>query len=450
MNNLYDDDEIDTILANAFASQPKADFEEWRRQHPESLACLDPQRIQAVKGRRRLVRRTIIFALSAAVLACVWLNISNFGNHRQGSAAFAAALEQIQKAKTITWKLTFYEHHTSKDGKKTWLKTDTRQCAYKTPGLYRETSFDQKGQIWSIEIRDAVHRKIITLLPQEKKAIISEPTSKLPNPSGPFDWVMKELEDPQLQWVERRKTAGGEINIFRHAFRDIPNGRDWSYDFWIDQKTKQLVELHVPGADIYDPDKDPARNTPPGKKWSGTVPSHSQHDIVWDADLDESLFRLDPPEEYTVDVQVRGQVTEKEMIDYLGIVADFNDKMFPDQVFPFEISNARVNINKAWDKPKKVRTAAEQKAVETIDHYIRNFQSMPTWVFVEQHTMEKSFRYLGKGVKLGDKDRIVCWYKLKDAKDPTTYRVVYGDLSVKDVASEDLPLPVDSREEGDR
>ncbi len=32
--------------------------------------------------------------------------------------------------------------------------------------------------------------------------------------------------------------------------------------------------------------------------------------------------------------------------------------------------------------------------------------------------VKDSFRYLGKGVKLGDKDRIVCWYKLKDAKDP--------------------------------
>ena len=57
--------------------------------------------------------------------------------------------------------------------------------------------------------------------------------------------------------------------------------------------------------------------------------------------------------------------------------------------------------------------------------------------------VEKSFRYLGKGVRLGEKQRIVCWYKLKGAKDPNTYRVVYGDLSVKDVAPKDLPLPVD-------
>ena len=44
--------------------------------------------------------------------------------------------------------------------------------------------------------------------------------------------------------------------FFDTHMRDEPNGRDWSYDFWIDQKTKQLVEAHVPGADIYDPNKD--------------------------------------------------------------------------------------------------------------------------------------------------------------------------------------------------
>ena len=36
----------------------------------------------------------------------------------------------------------------------------------------------------------------------------------------------------------------------------------------------------------------------------------------------------------------------------------------------------------------------------------------------------------------------MCWYQLKSTGNPKTYRVVYGDLSIKDVAAEDLPLPV--------
>jgi len=37
---------------------------------------------------------------------------------------------------------------------------------------------------------------------------------------------------------------------------------------------------------------------------------------------------------------------------------------------------------------------------------------------------------------LGDADAVVCWYRLKDAKD---YRVIYGDLTVRDVPPERLP-----------
>jgi hypothetical protein len=64
----------------------------------------------------------------------------------------------------------------------------------------------------------------------------------------------------------------------------------------------------------------------------------------------------------------------------------------------------------------------------------------PTSHFVKNRTVENSFRYIGKGVKLGDEERIVCWYKLKGSD---IYRVVYGDLSVRDIAPEDLPLPVE-------
>ncbi len=39
-------------------------------------------------------------------------------------------------------------------------------------------------------------------------------------------------------------------------------------------------------------------------------------------------------------------------------------------------------------------------------------------------------------MKLGDTGAVIAWYRPKDAK---TYRVIYGDLSVKDVAPENLP-----------
>jgi hypothetical protein len=43
---------------------------------------------------------------------------------------------------------------------------------------------------------------------------------------------------------------------------------------------------------------------------------------------------------------------------------------------------------------------------------------------------------MGEGVKLGDANKAIFWYRPEGA---TNYRVVYGDLSVKDMAPENLP-----------
>ena len=52
------------------------------------------------------------------------------------------------------------------------------------------------------------------------------------------------------------------------------------------------------------------------------------------------------------------------------------------------------------------------------------------------HMGLKDKHYAGSGVKVGEADKAVFWY-LPDGSD--TYRVIYGDLSVKDVVPENLP-----------
>ena len=46
------------------------------------------------------------------------------------------------------------------------------------------------------------------------------------------------------------------------------------------------------------------------------------------------------------------------------------------------------------------------------------------------------WHYAGQGVKFGDADTAVIWYRPKGSE---TYRVIYGDLSAKDVKPENLP-----------
>jgi hypothetical protein len=388
---------------------------------------------------RRTIMRSNITKLAAAavIIIAVLIGINQFGGDY--SNVFAQVLDQLEKAKTITWKTTFYIQVTSKDEKRTWIETETRQEAYKAPGLYREVHFDENGQITYWTITDTVNMEELSVNPGKRRATLRE-LALAKDPRGPFVWQNELMQERDLEWVGKRETETGEANIFRNSFWDKSNNRDWSYDFWIDVKTKKLVAVQVPGCDIYDPENDPVRLNPQHKDGYHKRPfCHIQHEITFDADLDESLFSLEPPEDYTVETERRAQVTEKDMVEYLGILADYNNKTFPDQLSPFAFTNDR--INKTWDKAEDERTAAEQKLIETMDHYkMAGLNMMPTGHFVEDHTVKDSFRYLGKGVKLGDKDRIVCWYRLKGSN---TYRAVYGDLSVRDVALEDLPLPVE-------
>jgi hypothetical protein len=90
------------------------------------------------------------------------------------------------------------------------------------------------------------------------------------------------------------------------------------------------------------------------------------------------------------------------------------------------------------------RTGASPAEVNVVEAMDRWWQTGipgpgPMHVFITQQIAPGSWKYLGKGVKLGDKDRIVCWYRPRHSRN---YRVVFGDLSVKDVAPEGLLLPV--------
>jgi hypothetical protein len=56
--------------------------------------------------------------------------------------------------------------------------------------------------------------------------------------------------------------------------------------------------------------------------------------------------------------------------------------------------------------------------------------------FLQLLETEDKYYYAGKGVKLGDAGKAIFWYRPEGAE---AYRVIYGDLSVKDVSEENLP-----------
>ncbi len=206
-----------------------------------------------LKGRNPL-RRALGFAVGAAVLVGIWLGLSSLFTAGPGTTALAQTLEQFQKARLITWTQTIYLREFGEDGQMAWLRTlPPVRYAYSAPGLYWEEKVDDDGQT-HIKIADTINRRELVLNPAQRKAILRDLDKsefQIGEPEGPYASVMKLLEGDDLQFVETRKTPTGEVNVFRYGKKY--SGKYWSYDYWIDAKTKQLVELHIPGTDIFDP-----------------------------------------------------------------------------------------------------------------------------------------------------------------------------------------------------
>jgi hypothetical protein len=130
--------------------------------------------------------------------------------------------------------------------------------------------------------------------------------------------------------------------------------------------------------------------------------------------------------------------SEQSLIDLLKICSQDADGCFPDSLDAIAVLNV---IAKRYPGECQVRTEDAGAASSSItisgkaqeDHKacIRGLN------FIKRVDGTGKWRYAGQGVKLGDKTAVVCWWQLPGN---TSFRVVYGDLTVKDMAAEELPV----------
>jgi hypothetical protein len=148
----------------------------------------------------------------------------------------------------------------------------------------------------------------------------------------------------------------------------------------------------------------------------------------FDIEMDESLFSMEIPEGYSElpsgELRIASS-TEKDLVETLRIWAE----VILDDAFPEDLST-QVYVDGVKKNLKKFANLQEKEKMELAMKF------GPGFIFVQLLKPENDWRYVGKNVKLGDAESPVCWYRPEGSE---TYRVIYGDLSVKDVAAGDLP-----------
>jgi len=131
-------------------------------------------------------------------------------------------------------------------------------------------------------------------------------------------------------------------------------------------------------------------------------------------------------------MDMRGS-TEEDFIEGLRIQAEVvGDGQFPDDVSVEHFIKMMPTLH---EKVGKLQVSDEQMTALGVKiqkgmMFIRFFKGEGKWI------------YAGKGVKLGDANTAIFWYRPKGSE---KYHVIYGDLSVKETAEADLPRPVDKQ-----
>jgi outer membrane lipoprotein-sorting protein len=356
-------------------------------------------------GRFPRPRRRIMFTMlkTAAVLAAA-AGVSYFAGFPPASATadFVETARKIQEARTMSFR---------QNGTITGLPVPINvRVLYKVPGLVRnETEMEGAG----VSIMDLIHGKALILIPADKSATLTDlPTTKGDDPARPRDPSAAMIEYMRQLAQKDGEPAGEKVfgDVRARGFRVKEHGMDMTV--WVDPQKKLpvLIEFSARFGDL---------------DTRGTIT-----DIRLDPELDDALFRLDPPAGYALrKLNAKLDMTIEEAVArYLRTFTDASGGRFPARLDDFadllKVAAARKKAQANEPKAKEVEPKAMELAAAVAQ----------VMAFCQQK--KDQYGYKADGVKLGDAKTIIFWYK-PEGQDK--YKAVYGDLHIGEVTAEELP-----------
>ncbi len=150
--------------------------------------------------------------------------------------------------------------------------------------------------------------------------------------------------------------------------------------------------------------------------------------IRFDVPFDESRFSMKAPAGYKV-IQNTGfdfsKSSESDFVESLRTWAQIMDGEFPESMKLEDIIKNSPKFGQALERAK----LSQQQMVETAMRWGRGL------VFIRLFKGQGEWHYAGQGVRMGDSKSAIFWYQPQKSK---TWRVIYGDLRVKDVTRDEL------------
>jgi outer membrane lipoprotein-sorting protein len=338
---------------------------------------------------------------AAVIIIAVLIGIHQLGG---STPAFADIVRPLLTARTATFKMTV----DMEDGP-----------AHTIEGMFMEPSrMRQEMPHGGIMISDQQKGTMVTLMTTEKKAIVVEMENVPEEQKGNVNMfhairdLIRQTDDKSVEFIGEQKVDG--VNAIGYHIEN-PNMR---MTVWADAKTLLPVRIEYSMG-----------------KLMGTEGTVTMSDFVFDVELDESLFEI--PDGYsTQTVKYDASApSEEDFIQSLRVWSEVTGGKFPSEL------NMKATIGEFFKVQMEKIGFDIQKTPDTSDPKFQEFMQTYTKVtrgvtFALRLSPESDWNYTGKDAQFGDADTPIFRYRPEGSD---TYRIIYGDLSVKDVAQENLP-----------
>ena len=342
------------------------------------------------------IRRTIMkspitkIAAAAAIIIIAALGVNYI---MAPSVTWAQVIEPILNARTVIFDLILSDDDTGIVSHEVVVGSRMRRTMSNMPNMTM--------------IIDTDNAKLLALDADSKTALYADIAGDLGDSHRSYikfvRQIINQLKDGQVEQLGEEVIDGQKAVVF------VGRGQNEQVTIWADPQTAHPIRIEAK---------------------IGQEFAFSMKNFEFDADVDESLVSMEVPEGYTLkqnDIAL-GNATEEDFVESLRIWAE----IIGDGTFPEAIGTEAT----MQQMPLLVQKVTAMQASEEKGSQIGMSFAKGMLFHQMLDNGGRDWNYAGAGVKLGDADTPVFWYQPQDSD---TYRVIYGDLSVKDVAPEDLP-----------
>ena len=396
MKRSDDNNWLDEALTEAIGSERSTtDFDKWKEDHPQAVQMLTSRAKAGPRAAKHPLRiwstimknRNLRYSAAAAVI--VIAAIIGLAPFLGGSVTFAEVVKPILNAHTIVFDLVIGNDEDSAVMHEEVQGSLIRRAISNMPAM--------------VMVIDLENNKLLALDTAGKTAgyvPLGQVGNKTQNYIEAVREIVTKLQNrPDIEKLPEREIDGKRAIGFKGS-----NDRE-RLTVWADPRTKLPIRVELQLGQMYA--------------------------IFKNFEFDPQIepISMDIPAGYTQDKEQLdlSDADEQDLIESLRIWAKhLLDGAFPDTI------GTEAYMKQAGVLGHKIPTLdipdSEKEQV--------GGQFGKGMIFLQNFEFGGKWGYAGKGVKLGDADKVVLWYQPEGSD---AYRAIYGDLRAADIAQENLP-----------